>query len=193
MGDFLKDINPFKNVEVYASGVIKTSYDSEKIPNTTAVIPYGGGQVAWSSDKGGNARVITAADGYINYKQEIPFLANSPFAKSFNLNGFGTIDTRVMPTNGLVRIESNKNGPQGDWDPNFRMLFTIHKGGIYVPVFELPIKVGEYKIQGDAVFGAKGVRVGGRVVAETIRVLNYSVEVAAGARGEFKVPDIFDN
>ena len=172
VADFFKDINPFKNLEVYASGVIKQSFENEKIPNTTLVIPYGGGQLAWSSDRGGNVRVLTAADNYVNVKT-------------------GRVDVRVMPTNGLVRIQSDRTGAQGDWDPNLRVLYTLHKVPIMVPIFDVPIKVGDYKIQGDAVFGLQSTRLGIRGTAETLKLFNiFSIEVAAGARVELKIPDI---
>lgn len=60
-----------------------------------------------------------------------------------------------------------------------------------VPIFDVPIKVGEYKIQGDAIFGLQATRLGIRGTAETLKLFNiYSLEVAAGARVELKIPDI---
>ena len=70
IGDFFRDINPVRSGEFYASGVIKMSFNTAF--NTTTVIPYGGGQAAYSSDKGGGVRVITAADAYVNIKANVP-------------------------------------------------------------------------------------------------------------------------
>ena len=179
VGDFFNDINPVKSAEFYVGGVIKMTYNTA--PAVTAVIPYGGGQATYSTTKGGSARVITAADAYVNLKASVPI-------KGLNYG----LDVRTTPLSGLININTNNpNSPYGDYVPGDRFLFTFYQAPVIVPVGDVPVPIGDIKIQGDLIVNKTGVDVGFRGVAETIKVRTFSIEFSAGARSRLELPDFF--
>jgi len=169
MSEFLFDINPFKDLEVYGSASLK--YTQVVNGSVKVVVPIKGIQAAASIQNGGNISTLGYLNSYINFKV-------SP-----------NIDIRINPLTTLSQHDPNK--ALGDWDPQLRMHVTLHKAPIIIPIGEVPIPIGEYKIQGDIQGGMSGLSIGGRAVAETKSVYGFSLEVAGGIRAKLQIPDIF--
>ncbi|MGO4294027.1 DUF6443 domain-containing protein [Chitinophaga sp. RAB17] len=171
--DFLSDWNPVKSVQGYVGTVIKKEIGNDKnvaFPVKT-VIPIIGGQVK------------TSYDG----QWSKPKIEKIDFTSAYVNGKMGGADIRYMPLKGSL---------SGDYDPGYRLLVPIPgaKGKIIVPVGDIPIPIGEWKVQGDAVTTLRDMQVGVRGVAETDPVhvfgIKVKAEVNAGIRFQLKVPNI---
>ncbi len=167
---FLSDINPVESVDAYIGAVAKTEINL--VAGSKVVVPIGGIQLSANTETGGRADYVTAAQTYAN-------LQNGP------------VDIRVIPLNGIGT---------GDYDPGIRTLYTVHKGVIIVPAGDIPVPIGDYKLQGDATLNPLTNRytLGARGVAETFSFPSFKkgtsgirFEVNAGVRFRLKIPDIF--
>ncbi|UPK72618.1 LamG-like jellyroll fold domain-containing protein [Chitinophaga filiformis] len=171
--DFLSDWNPVKSVEGYVGTVVKKEVSIERagLP-VKFVVPLFGGQIKWRSDrKEPEYKLIDFTSGYVNGK-------------------FAGADFRIMPLEGALG---------GDYVPGYRALYPIAKGPILVPVGEMTIPVGEWKIQADAATNFRDLFIGARGVAETggdgvpllgIPKTGVKVEVNGGYRFRLKWPNI---
>jgi RHS repeat-associated protein len=133
------------------------------------VIPMGGLQLSANTNDGGRADFITLEQTYLNFQK-------------------GPVDLRIIPVNGVNT---------GDYDPSFRGLFTGAQG--LIPLADLPIPIGQWKLQGDVTLNPITTRysIGGRGVAETFSfpswkkgASGFRLEANAGFRFRLKVPDI---
>jgi RHS repeat-associated protein len=167
--NFFKDVNPVSDVEVYASAVIKNTVDKGGVK---VVMPYFGGQMSYSIKNGGDARQIDITNSYIN----------------LNTSKLPNVDVRFYPLSGL----GGKKGT-GDWAPGMRTLVTFYGGVVVVPVGDIPVPIGTWKVQGDFQVNSSNVTIGGRGVFETVKLGTMSLEVSGGAKAKLKMPDIFKN
>lgn len=170
IGDFFTDINPVESVEGYFGGLIKTEINLNK--NAKLVVPYGGFQLKANykeGNVGGDASIVDGRLSYLNVK-------------------VGNADFRVMPLNQIG----------GDYDPGVRLLYTMMSRPIIIPVGEIPVPIGEAKIQGDFQTSSNKTTIGLRGAAETFPIPSFQkgksgikLELNAGIRFELKVPDLF--
>jgi hypothetical protein len=187
-GNFISDVNPFESAEAYVGILAKTEVEVASNVNVNlgdkallkngvdlkTVIPFGGGQARIGIGDGqvsGDVALITGEQSYINGK-------------------VGNVDYRVMPL--------NNKGIGGDYDPGVRALYTFMKGPIIVPVFDVPVPVGEWKLQGDFQTHTSRTTLGVRGVAETVPFPSFEkgksgikLELNAGIRLVLKIPDLF--
>jgi len=166
--DFLTDWNPIRSVEAYVGFVLKKEVNIESTGTPVKfVVPLFGGQIKSASEgKIFDPKWINFTSGYVNGKIE-------------------GIDVRYMPLEGAL---------SGDYAPGYRVLFTIAKNPIVVPIADAPVKIGEWKIQADEVISPRNVQIGARAVAESIplqiRAAEIKLEVNSGVRFRLKWPDI---
>jgi RHS repeat-associated protein len=166
---FLSDINPVESADVYIGAVGKTEINL--VGGAKVVVPFGGVQLSANTNTGGRADYVTAEQTYANIQK-------------------GPLDIRVIPLNGIGT---------GDYDPGIRALYTVHRGLIAVPLGEVPVPIGEWKLQGDATLNPITDRytIGARGVAETFSfpgfkkgTSGFRFEVNGGIRLRLKVPEI---
>jgi len=120
---------------------------------------------------GGDANIVDVRQSYLNVK-------------------VGNADFRIIPLNQLG----------GDYNPGARVLYTMMSRPIFFPVGEIPVPIGEAKLQGDFQTSTNKTTIGLRGAAETFPIPSFKkgqsgvkLELNAGFRFELKVPDIFKN
>jgi RHS repeat-associated protein len=162
--------------EIYHSGVIKGTYELSE--SWKAVVPWHGYQIGYSSRDGGYGQKINFTNFYLNYK----------YSKK--------IDIRFRPFG-----VNDPTRPMGDWDPQFRALYTVCDGHIKIPVPYIGnVPVGKWKFQLDGStdpfavvhdlingnFDETEISLGIRVVGETwaipIQGHDYNAEGVVGGR-----------
>jgi len=136
------------------------------------VVPYGGAQVSakYKGDKwSGKADLIDGTQSYVNAK-------------------FKNVDVRIMPLNEVG----------GDYASGIRTLYTFGRCPIFVPVADIPVPVGEWKIQGDFQTNQSKTTIGLRGAAESFSFPTFKkgesgmkLELNAGLRFVLKLPDLF--
>ena len=140
--------------------------------NGKIVIPYGVFQLKANYKDGkltGSASTIDGRQAYLNGK-------------------VGNLDIRVIPLNG-----------RGDYDPGARLLYTIVQRPIIIPVGDVPVPIGDAKLQGDFQVSPEKATIGVGV-AESFSIPSFKkgasgikLELNAGVKFELQVPDIFKN
>ncbi|QHS58040.1 RHS repeat-associated core domain-containing protein [Chitinophaga agri] len=191
VGDFLSDVNPIESAEIYVGVLAKTelsllrkynikigdeNFFKEAI-DAKMVIPFGGGQGKLAFKNGKfewGASLVTAEQSYANVK-------------------YRNVDVRVMPF--------NRKSIGGDYDPGARVLYTFAKSTLVVPVFDVPVPIGEGKLQADFQTHFSKTTIGARAAAETFALPTLNKEMPNGVKIEgnggirfvLKVPDLFKN